>query len=51
MDKVTAGAALNLWVDVSTQTILKETGSQLHGNPGAVLGGNGTLNQNHHFPF
>src|SRR6516225_3955043 len=51
MDKVTAGASFNLF-EVGSGTnfvITKKTGSELHGNEGAVLGGNGTLNQNHHF--
>ena len=52
MDKVTAGASLNLF-EVGSGTmfdVTKRTGSELHGNPGAVFpDGNGTLNQNHHF--
>jgi hypothetical protein len=51
MDKVTAGASLNVWEvpSGSVFVIIKREGSQLHGNMGAVLNGNGTLNQNHHF--
>jgi hypothetical protein len=50
--QVSGGASLNIFVDTSTMPPTashEETGSQLHGNMGASLGGNGTLNQNHHF--
>ena len=41
MDKVTAGAAHNVFFNDEGFATGKETGSVLHGNPGSLFGGNG----------
>ena len=41
MDKVTAGAAHNVFFNDEGVATGKETGSVLHGNPGSLFGGNG----------
>jgi hypothetical protein len=49
MEKVTAGAAVSEFVDGGVITKLKGSIENGHGNVGAILGGNGTANQNFHF--
>jgi hypothetical protein len=49
-EQVSGGAAENIFTDSSGNTIIKETGSRLHGNGGAVFGDHGAFNQNVHVP-
>jgi hypothetical protein len=49
MEKVTAGAAVSEFVDGGVITKLTGSIENGHGNVGAILGGNGTANQNIHF--